>query len=317
MDEKLIDCELDVAYSSPGEFGEITLEWLTDGVQFLGGHISDEILAGPPLKPYWNPDYNPDDPSTYVDPPPLWGMVTARVASSPRVKHYSKPYSAAGLKRLKNSAADILHAEITLDRNAGSESESYVLTVEREGGESGFARLMIRNLHDDLSLERREIRFMRDFADRCTPVFGHVSRWMGELPGETELECALNRYYGNALIEWGRYLRGYSWITVIPAVLANLLGGAAGLRATGAFAAVDEVAGGSLWLLATDRWSDFSGNQEIIDHMFEVLAPVLPPGTPKEAYRKVVEFLPGNMRVRDIPYLLSIRDAAEFQSSGR
>ena len=46
--------ELDVAFSSAEEFGRLALEWLTDGVRFLAGDVSDEILAGPPLKPYWH-----------------------------------------------------------------------------------------------------------------------------------------------------------------------------------------------------------------------------------------------------------------------
>lgn len=43
--ERPVNGEVDVVYSAPEEFSQIALEWLTEGVQFLAGDISDEILA--------------------------------------------------------------------------------------------------------------------------------------------------------------------------------------------------------------------------------------------------------------------------------
>ncbi len=64
-------------------------------------------------------------------------------------------------------------------------------------------------------------------------------------------------------------------------MLAARLGGAGALRGNGAFAIVDEVAGGSVWLQATRRWSEWAGGQAAVDQVFDVLAPVLPPGMPR------------------------------------
>lgn len=318
MGKNHIDAELDVAYSSPEEFGIIVLDWLTRGIQFVAGDISDEILAGPPLKrPRFISNYDPEDPNFHDDPPPLWGDVSARVISSPRIKHYGKPYSDAALKRLRNVASDILDAEIMLKRNTDNKSEEHRVTVRREGGESGFVRLMIPSLTEiNCASECREVIFMRGFTDKYTAVFGHISRSLGSLAGKTELGCALDIDVQNSLENWNRYLRGYSWVTIIPAILAERVGGPDGLRATGAFAVVEEVAGGSLWLLAADRWRDFSEDQAVIDRVFEALAPVLPPGIP-EREKKEIESVgfPPRLQVKTIPYLLSIRDAAGYRSA--
>jgi len=132
------------------------------------------------------------------------------------------------------------------------------------------------------------------------------------LPGETQLELALNRQTWTSLAEWDRYLRGYSWVTVAPAVLAGRLGGVGALRASGAFCEVGELAGGSVWLQATPRWSDYG--QQQVDRVFEVLAPVLPSGMPDSYW--VEQWAGFGMPEVRVPYVVSIRDAAEFHRSG-
>lgn len=239
------------------------------------------------------------------------------MTSTPRAKHYSKPYSYTSLKRLRSVAPDIIDAQIKLERNDKIQSARYQGTVRREGGKNGVARLILPALRQiERSSDSREIAFMRDFADRYSPFFGHVSRSAGPLAGDTELEYALNLNFWDPANSWDRYLRGYSWITVVPASLARRVGGAGGLRATGAFAAVEEVAGGSVWLLAADRWQDFSEDQTVIDRVFEALAPILPLGMPDRGMRNLLSTgFPPRSLPGYTPYLLSIRDAAEFQSS--
>jgi hypothetical protein len=130
---------------------------------------------------------------------------------------------------------------------------------------------------------------------------------------ETQLEQALNRHPWQTLPEWDRHLRGYSWVTVVPAVLAAQLGGAGGLRDSGAFARVDEVAAGSLWLQAAARWGEYREDQAVADRIFEVLARVLPPGKPEsyEVIRPASPLLPDLPEI-GAPYLLSARDAADY-----
>jgi hypothetical protein len=82
-DDRGLAGELDVAYSSPEEFARLVLEWLTEAVRFLAGDVSDEILAGPPLKPYWHKGViDEEDPRFALRVPPLWGDAGNGVAAS-------------------------------------------------------------------------------------------------------------------------------------------------------------------------------------------------------------------------------------------
>lgn len=74
-------------------------------------------------------------------------------------------------------------------------------------------------------------------------------------------------------------LRGYTWVTVVPANLAARLGGVGALRASGAFCEVSQLPNGSVWLRATPAINDFTGDR--IRRVFETLAPVLLTGVPR------------------------------------
>lgn len=95
----------------------------------------------------------------------------------------------------------------------------------------------------------------------------------------TSLDAALRRAPEDSLREARRYLRGYSWITVVPRELAARLGGADALTATGAFAEVEALPPGGVWLRATDRPDTYDA--AAVRRVFQALAPVLPPGLPE------------------------------------
>jgi len=137
----------------------------------------------------------------------------------------------------------------------------------------------------DESGQRQWLERLRSFADRWNPGFGHISYDYSE--GMTALENRTDH------VTWGvertmpqhtigqsrAWLRGYSWLTIVPQELAGKVGGAAGLRATGAFVQVDELRNGGLWLLATENFQDYG--IEAATPVFRALAPILPPGLPK------------------------------------
>jgi hypothetical protein len=313
-----LTAELDVAYSSPQEFGQVALAWLTEGVQALAADLSAEILAGPPLKaPRDSGVIDESDPRFKAQEPPLWGDV--EILYPPRNRSYVKPYSRTSLKRLDTLATEMREAIVSLQKEVDGPPRSHALEVIREGEDRGYARLLTwldPDSSGEFSADGAAAVFLRGFADRHAPVFGHVSPVNSARNGETQLEQALIRYPRHAVWEWDRYLRGYSWVTVVPAELAGRLGGAAGLRASGVFAVVEEVAGGSLWLQATPRWSQYAGDQVVVDRVFDVLAPVLPPGKPLP-YKLVRPAMPGAPDLPEIraPYLVSLRDAADYGTS--
>ncbi|HEX4832748.1 MAG TPA: hypothetical protein VH478_16820 [Trebonia sp.] len=153
---------------------------------------------------------------------------------------------------------------------------------------------------------------MRDFARREKDVvFGHASPIVGQIDGETQLERALHRYTEQTVPERGQRLRGYSWITLVPRVLAERLGGLGQLRASGAFPVVEELPGGTAWLQAAGSWQEYAGNQAAVDRVFETLRPVLLPGMPSRGFR-AGNRSPWEPPAELIPYVLSPRDAAAF-----
>jgi len=299
--------ELDVAYSSPDEFAAIALAWITEGVDVLAADISAEILAGPPVaQPYDSGVIDEADPRFAVRPPPLGGDI--QILYPPRNKFYAKPYSRASLKRLTALAPQCREASVELRRMTDRGLSRYRLEVGREGEENGYARLLVLIPPvpgADVTADRPEIAYLKNVARRHAPAFGHVSRTGGVPAGETDLEHVLRRRVRDSLRDWDRYLRGYSWVTVVPAALAPRAGGPDGLRASGAFAVVEELAGGAVWLQATDRWSEYRADR--VERVFEALAPVLPPGMP----HKGRQGMPGA-----IDYLVSWRDAEALRPGG-
>jgi hypothetical protein len=84
-------------------------------------------------------------------------------------------------------------------------------------------------------------------------------------------------------------LQDYCWVTIVPAELAERLGGVAALRASGAFSEASELPGGSVWLRATPTINDFGTKQ--IQAVFAALAPVLLAGRTefRFGYKRLVE----------------------------
>jgi hypothetical protein len=95
----------------------------------------------------------------------------------------------------------------------------------------------------------------------------------------TSLDMALDRVFIDSIEESAKFLRGYGWITLCPAVLADRLGGAAGLEASGAFVAVRSLPSGDVLLLATATPQEF--DQAALRRVWSAVAPALPPGQPK------------------------------------
>ena len=128
-----------------------------------------------------------------------------------------------------------------------------------------------------------------EFVKRQAESAGAVSGWMTDdlWPPETALQRATFNT-GARIPDSRTVLRGYSWVTVVAPELTARLGGAAAMRACGAFCEVSDLPGGSLWLRATPAINEFTGDR--IREVFEALAPVLVTGPanlqfPGEEYR--------------------------------
>jgi hypothetical protein len=122
--------------------------------------------------------------------------------------------------------------------------------------------------------------------------------------GETALAASLapKLNWWEAALRWD--LPGYSWITFCPAGVAERLGGAAALGASGAFYRVDEMPGGGVLLQATGRAADYGIKQA--SKVFDVLASVLPEGLPEK---------PASWP-QDMPWLVIPEDTAWRSAAG-
>jgi hypothetical protein len=112
-------------------------------------------------------------------------------------------------------------------------------------------------------------------------VFGHYGAGY-----TTQLELALSTaaHHGNPRAR--EVLRGYAWLTIVPRELAVRLGGPEAMRATGAFVEVEQLAGGGLWLRATEDPGDY--DHAAAERVFHAVRSVLPAGMPKERHRLLV-----------------------------
>ena len=123
-----------------------------------------------------------------------------------------------------------------------------------------------------------------DVAASSDPTYGEISV---HNPGQGSSDSLLESSLGEIEFEVQRrnrsahprdQLKGYSWVTVVPGALANRLGGVVGLRATGAFHAVEALPAGGVWIKATEQLADY--NLEAAKKVFDVLRPVLMKGRP-------------------------------------
>jgi hypothetical protein len=120
--------------------------------------------------------------------------------------------------------------------------------------------------------------FVREQAAAAGAQYGHVS---DDATGHgTALERALLGVTAEPpdIPRVRDVLRGYSWVTVVAAPLAERLGGPAALAASGVFDEVSVLPGGQVFLRATPDLAGYEG--PAVRRVFEVLAPVLRPGRP-------------------------------------
>jgi hypothetical protein len=145
---------------------------------------------------------------------------------------------------------------------------------------------------ESAEVQARWAEFVKGQAARIGACAGSMT---DDIDGavETALERSLRR--GTSLPGGAvrQALRGYSWVTVVAAGLAERLGGAEAMVASGAFCEVSPLPDGSLWLRATPVINEFTGDR--VRRVFEALAPVLITGTarPRRQYHEIFRIVEG------------------------
>ncbi len=125
--------------------------------------------------------------------------------------------------------------------------------------------------------QRRWLEALWPLVDRLDPAYGQVGYVYGDRTALEEclyLHPVQEKSPDFTVPKARSVLRGYDWLTIVPAELAARLGGAAPLAESGSFAQVRELSGGGLWLLATDDFRDYG--EPAVGRVFGAVAPVLP-----------------------------------------
>lgn len=129
---------------------------------------------------------------------------------------------------------------------------------------------------DDSGQSAALVECLREALDGSSPTFGRIE--LNNFNELTNIEAVLRRRQRKSLRESRQTLRGYAWVTVCPAELLALLGGASALEASGAFHRVIPLSAGGALLQASETLGGYT--DEVMERVFLTLAPVLPEGEP-------------------------------------
>ncbi|MFG3212865.1 hypothetical protein [Streptomyces tendae] len=274
--------ELNVEFRSSAVYAQQAANWFSGCLTVFEKEIQ-EILDGPAL-----------DPRTIRGgvpcgaPGALWGFCQVTTRGARGLRATTKVISEANLAWFHTAlGAGVFSASVGISRigeNGSPETRLARIAAEREEDVDSWVRLGCEFPQEsivDKGFQDRFLKFLKDTAAGLNPAFGHIA--YNYTVGKTALEEVLGPPWllpEDTLPESRTYLRGYGWLTVCPQELADRLGGAAELRATGAFHEVEELAEGGVWLLATPDFDAY--DQECTARVWGALAPVIRPGKPKQ-----------------------------------
>jgi hypothetical protein len=248
---------------------EASRRWIRDAIERLTGRLGDRVRAATPEEIDW---FN-------FEPRRLRAGVGT---SGGQVAEWMATYSPSSWDLLMDRLAELpttgsVEAVTNSELGGFPDDPSFSVGVTRESGD--WLKLEA-DVDVELATEPHGqaiiLDVVRRAAERCNPTSGVLFTPENSL--QTPLEAGLNLWPYETIPRSREVLRDYGWLTVMAQELGDRLGGLPALRATGAFHQAEQLGAGGYWLLATERWEDYRLEQA--ERIFEVLAPVLPPGRP-------------------------------------
>ncbi|MGA5305970.1 hypothetical protein ACPCHT_39200 [Nucisporomicrobium flavum] len=282
-----LNLELDLDDASLSDAGAVAFEWFEEASRVALGDARAAMDDGAPVPlspPFVDPaSWNPAGVAVTLS-----GSVEV---SGRRAKQYG-PKAMTWLREQLDGGPERAGMHFWLSAGLGPNSRQSwwpSLFVHRPEESPGWQRIgayVAEPLFVDpaygVEVQRLWLGLLRSFADRYNPAFGQVDYGF-DTTGSTALEKALHpdldfeyRDPEHTIAESRRWLRGYAWLTIVPAELTDRLGGAAALRASGSFHEVSELEHGGLWLQATEDYRQYGPQQ--VAQVFRALASVLRPG---------------------------------------
>lgn len=273
-----------------GFFGDIAYRWLDEMSTLLAPEARAETA---PLSARVSRSTTPFGP--LGQPGTVFGIVeSTRMRTAFASKRAERNASATGMRWLRSELAD-MPAEASmwfgrLDERGHRSGRVLSLRTRRVAQSPDWLRLEAHldesEFTDPEHGPRRQQRYLEavwSFADELDPGYGGIDY---TFDGSTVFETSMRSPehprewwdHTSSVNHCREFLRGYSWLTIVPKELAAVLGGAEALAACGAFTQVRSLRHGGLWLLATDDYRDY--DQTAVERVFGAVAPVLRPGTP-------------------------------------
>ncbi|MEU8080271.1 hypothetical protein AB0B31_33045 [Catellatospora citrea] len=284
-----LEVQLNVDHTA-GSFGDIAYRWLDEVSMVV---VPDARAEIGPLAAQVRRSPTPFGP--LGQPGTVFGIVECRrMKTALASKAVERNASAAGMRWLRTQLAD-MPAQASmwfgrLDKRGHRSGRALSLRARRVAESPDWLRLEAHLDESEFTdpqhgpgLQQRYLEAVWPFVDGFDPGYGGIDY---TFDGATVFETSMRgperprQWWDHTLSvsHCREFLRGYSWLTVLPKELVAVVGGAEALAATGAFTQVRSLRHGGLWLLATDDYRDY--DQAAVERVFRAVAPALRPGTP-------------------------------------
>lgn len=259
--------ELQLCIAPRDDRADIVRRWLVGAANCVLGIAADGVGGA----------------SKELPTPPLGGVGQMSAHSSRRSKTFPwKSASVDDMIKWALAAADTpLWANLHLNLRSVQPFQSPVsVNFEIPEADSEWTILELHfdpRLLDDPQIAERILSFAREFSASSKPTFGHIAPMFDN--ARTALEMLLRVFPDGRLSTTANTLRGYSWLTICSEGVADVLGGAAALRASGAFNEIIDL-NGPIWMVATSQYRAY--DQEAAKRVFAAVAKALPAGMPTD-----------------------------------
>ncbi|WP_194891434.1 hypothetical protein [Catenulispora pinisilvae] len=261
--------ELSIGPLTPESKGEVARYWLDGALSKLRPEMIARLDSQSPI------------PSTDQPLPEMFvGGSLALITWKPRrggrgdgITRYS---TAQWKKFMTGLDDDYMHASLAayaISSPTTVSSPYFEVKAQAIPEEPDWVHLVVATTVEEFNYENESqlwIDFCFDAANALSPIFGHSTDDSEDLRTMQEREL---RWFPFETIPNGHVkLRGESWITVIPKSLVSRLGGVNGIRESGAFYDVRELAGGGAVVQASRYLEEYP---QVRARIREVLRPVL------------------------------------------
>lgn len=281
--------EVDLELAHLDDVAGTLATWFDDTLALLAPAERNAIENGPKL-----PAEAVRKPMPCGPPRAVWGFVSVgHFGNQSKGRVYTAKNLEWMLKQLHETPERATLALTRLDSEGYPDAPIIRIEFRRYEYCPEWARFFVTIPCSRLAEPQRQDAFLgvlRKLAAAADPFYGQVGGHEDAL-GRTELELGLRAAVHPSTYSPVRreYLRGYAWLTIVPRELADRLGGVDGLKATGAFAEVERLPNGGLWLQATSAYADY--DMAAATAVWRAVAPALRPGTPERPEREQPVYL--------------------------